>query len=224
MFVMTIDQRGSRRRGVRVEELLTELAARVSCVTSHTGASAGGPTGAVVLPFERTVGDEVQAVLASAPLVVDLALHLARIGGWSVGVGVGAVDRPLAASARASSGDAFLAARTAVERAKSRAVPVPIAVDGADAAAARDAEAVLQLLGAVIARRTSGGWEVIDALPGSTQREVAARLGISAQAVNQRLRAALWDEEQGVRSVAGRLLTVADVADSAAAVVGEVAA
>lgn len=196
MYVMTVDQRGSTEHGVRVPELLDALRRR----TDRTGGAG------IVLPFERTVGDEVQAVLDRADVVVDLSLYLQRLGGWSVGIGIGAVDRPLAESARASSGPAFVAAREAVERARVRGVPVPLAVDGPDPDAAREAEAVLQLLAAVVRRRSPAGWEAVDALAGRTQRDVAASLGITAQAVSQRLGAALWEEEVGARPVAARLL------------------
>jgi len=202
MYVMTVDQRGSREHGVRVPELLDDLLRR----SERTGGSG------IVLPFERTVGDEVQAVLDRADVVVDLSLYLQRLRGWSVGVGVGAVDLPLAVSARASSGPAFVAAREAVERARVRGVPVPLAVNGADPDAARDAEAVLQLLAAVVRRRSPAGWEAVDTLAGRTQRDVAASLGITAQAVSQRLAAALWEEEVAVRPVAARLLERAGVA------------
>jgi hypothetical protein len=200
MFVMTIDQQGSRRRGDQVPGLLENLSA-------HLGAMAPD---AVVLPFERTVGDEVQGVLAGAEAAVDVALVVQRWGGWSVGIGAGPVDTPLAASARASSGPAFVAARDAVERARSRAVPVPVAAAGADPGAAAEAEAVLQLLAAVAGRRTEAGWAAIDAVDGRTQREAAKDLGISAQAVSQRLRTALWDEEAAVRPVVARLLEQAE--------------
>lgn len=196
---MTIDQQASRRRGDRVPELLESLGAHLRRAAPD----------AVVRPFERTVGDEVQGVLDDAAAVVDCALALQRWEGWSVGIGAGAVDEPLAESTRASSGEAFVAARTAVERARSRAVTVPLAVAGADATEATAAEAVLQLLAAVGSRRTTAGWAAIDATAGRTQREAAGDLGISAQAVSQRLRTALWDEEVAVRPVAARLLEAA---------------
>lgn len=199
MFVLTIDQRGSRRADDLVPELLERLAARLT--EAHPEA--------VLRPFERTVGDEVQGVLAEPAAVVDVALAVHRWGGWSVGVGAGPMDRPLASSARASSGEAFVWAREAVERARSRAVPVPLAVHGAAPTAAREAEAVLHLLVAVVHRRTDAGWAAIDAVAGRTQRDAAALLGISPQAVSQRLRTALWEEETEVRPVAARLLAEA---------------
>ena len=204
MLVLTIDQQGSRRVGDRVEELLDAFASLPAMAPGASG---------VVRPFERTVGDEVQAVLDDADLAVDLALTVLRRGGWSVGIGAGPVDELLPASARAGSGAAFVLARAAVERAKSRARVVPIAVAGSDAPAAADAEAVLTLVAAIGERRTPAGWEVIDRVrepgAGARQEDVAKRLGISQQAVSQRLRAALWAEELGARPLAARLLVAA---------------
>lgn len=198
MFVLTIDQQGSRRVGDRVEGLLVEL-----------GGLAPASSPWVVRPFERTVGDEVQAVLDDADRVVDLVLAMTRRGGWSIGVGVGPVDEPLPASTRAGSGAAFVHARAAVERAKTRSRPVPLAVEGAVTERVADAEAVLTLVAALAMRRSRAGWAVIDVLagdPSATQEAVAARLGITQQAVSQRLRAAMWAEEAAARPVAARLL------------------
>lgn len=193
MFVLTIDQRGSRHGTDRVPELLDALA-----------------DVPVVRGFERTVGDEVQGVLDDPDLVVDTVLRVLRDGGWSVGVGAGPVDEPLPDSPRAGSGPAFLLARDAVESAKSRQRPVPLAVRGVDAEAAADADAVLVLLGSVATRRSEPGWEAVDAVREvpATGQDVAARaLGVSQQAVSQRLRTAMWAEEAAARPAAARLLT-----------------
>lgn len=204
MWTMTVDQEGSRRVGDRVDALLAGLGTASPLV--------GAAPGAVVLPFERTVGDEVQAVLADADLVVALALHLVRAGGWSIGIGAGTVDTPLPPSSRAGSGSAFVHAREAVEAAKSRLRSVPLAVRGPRADAAAEAEGVLTLLGAVVSRRSAGGWAVVDRLaaaPAARQEDVAAALGISQQAVSARLRTALWAEEVAARPAAARLLRLA---------------
>ena len=194
MWVITADQRGSRIVGERVAGLLAGLP----------------EVRGVVRRAERTVGDEVQTVLDDAGGVVELALHLLRDGGWSVGIGAGAVHEPLPSSSRAASGEAFILAREAVETAKSRHRSVPVAVRGADAGAAADAEAVLTLIGAVAQRRSTAGWEVADlAASGDGQAVIARRLGISVQAVSQRLRTALWAEETAARSAAARLLVTA---------------
>lgn len=202
MIVLTIDQESSRVVGDRVDELLAALAA-------VPAASAPG----LVRPFERTVGDEVQAVLDDAPLAVEIVLAVLRRGGWSIGIGSGPVELPLPATSRAGTGEAFFLARAAVERAKSRARAVPLAVGGVNATAAGEAEAVLTLLAAVARRRTPAGWEIIDAFEaagvGARQDDVAMRLGISQQAVSQRLRTTHWAEELAARPLAARLLVAA---------------
>lgn len=196
MFVLTVDQRASTGRPDRVPEVLRRLRAFL-----------GGRAG-VVVPFDRTVGDEVQGVLDDPATVVDVALDLLRDGGWSVGIGVGAVDEPLPAVSREASGEAFVRAREAVEQAKSRAATAPVAVRGGPSKRAAEVEALLRLLAAVVDRRTPAGWEAVDALArvGGTQKDVARVLGVSEQAVSQRLRTASWPEEAAVRPVVARLL------------------
>ncbi|UNX53231.1 hypothetical protein MF406_09320 [Georgenia sp. TF02-10] len=198
MWVLTADQHASTRRGDRVEDLLAGLA---PWQEEHADA--------VVRPLERTVGDEVQVLLDDPGAAVDLALELMRRRDWAVGIGAGPVTE-LGPSARASSGPAFVHARAAVERARGRAVPAPVVVAGTDEAAAADATALLQLLAAVVRRRSAAGWEVAELLaPGARQKDVAARLGISEQAVSQRARSALLAEERGARPLAARLLAAA---------------
>ncbi|GII99056.1 SatD family protein [Sediminihabitans luteus] len=198
MFVLTIDQRGSTRAPDRVPALL----ATIERATGGRG---------VVLPFERTVGDELQGLLDDAAVVLDVVAAVLRDAAWSLGLGIGAVATPLPASTRAATGPAYLHAREAVERAKTRAPTVPLAVTGPDERAADEIEALLRLLGAVITRRTPAGWEAVDALDRlGSQTQVATHLGISDQAVSQRLRAALRAEERAVRPLATRLLEDAD--------------
>jgi hypothetical protein len=188
-FVLTVDQRGSRRGPDRVADVLPRLNDTV-------------PT---VLPFERTAGDEFQGVLAEADDVVDAVLDLVRLGGWSIGVGAGPVQRPLPTSTRAGAGPAFLSARRAVDAAKQR--PARLAVRGAVPTDAGDAQAVLTALAVVVGRRSDQAWEAIALVSrGRTQAEAAAELGITRQAVGQRLAAGLWDLEQELRPTAARLL------------------
>ena len=199
MFVVTADQRGSTRTGEHVAALSESLRPWLDRWAADTA-----------LPLERTVGDEVQIVLTSADAALDLALTLARAQQWSVGIGVGPVVEPLGASARASSGPAFVAARSAVERAKLKSEPVPVVVAGDREDAAEAATAVLQLLASVVRRRSREGWEVADLLAGgATQRQIAAHLGISAQAVSQRVASAMIGEERRARPVAVRLIEAA---------------
>jgi hypothetical protein len=193
MFVLTVDQRNSRRGSDRVEELLGWLATQPG----------------VLRGFERTAGDEVQGVMDDPAAVVDVVLALVRRDEWSVGVGAGPVREPLPASTRAGSGPAFELARKAVDHAKSS--PQRLAVRAPDRAQAVAAQAALDLLANVVQRRTDPGWEAVDLISaGTTQTEVAEQLGITKQAVSQRLRAATWAPEVAGRDLAAQLLTAAD--------------
>lgn len=225
---MTVDQVDSRTHADAVPTLLDALQ--------------GVP---VRLPFERTAGDEVQAVLEDPRAVVDAWEAIVRDGRWRVGVGIGH-DLELADSSRASRGGPFLAARDAVDEAKSHpdrvAVRVSPAFDGASAsshddgregeasAAARDAQTVLRLLSIVIEGRTDAGWRVIDAAraaPDATQAQLADQLGITRQAVSKALRAHdAVTVDEGLRTAAhllGRTLELcaADAGASQGARAGE---
>ena len=152
-----------------------------------------------------------------AAAVVDLALGLVRRGEWSIGIGVGPVHEPLPASTRAGSGPAFELARKAVERAKSS--PQLLAVEASDAGRAAAAQAALDLLASVVQRRSEPGWQAVDLISkGTTQTEVAEALGITKQAVSQRLRAATWAPEVAGRDLAAQLLAAADSPSSTASV------
>jgi hypothetical protein len=187
-FVLTVDQRASRRSPDRVADALRALA--------------GVPT---VLRFERTAGDEFQGVLDDPGVVVTVVLDLVRAGGWSIGVGAGPVQTPLPGSTRAAAGGAFVAARSAVEAAKRR--PARVAVRGAASTAAGDAQAVLTALAVLVQRRSEQAWEAITLVEaGRTQAEAAAELGVTRQAVGQRLAAGLWEVERDLRPTAARLL------------------
>lgn len=193
-FVLTIDQRGSRRRPDRVADVLDALA-----------------DVPVVLGFERTAGDEFQGVLDDATVVVEVLARLARDGAWSVGIGAGPVQGPLPSSTRAATGSAFLRARRAVDAAKQRSARV--AVRGEDAEAATDAQAVATALTVLVQRRSPQAWEAIDLVEaGRTQAETASELGVSRQAVGQRLAAGLWEPERDLHPVLARLLTRAEAA------------
>lgn len=190
---MTVDQQASRRSPDRVAAVLEAL---------------GGVP--VVLGFERTAGDEFQGVLDDPAVVVGVLARLVRTGGWSVGIGAGPVQTPLPESTRAAAGQAFLRARRAVDAAKQR--PSRVAVRGEDTEAAADAQAVATALAVLVQRRSQQAWEAIDRVEaGRTQAETAIELGISRQAVGQRLAAGFWETERDLHPTLARLLTRAGV-------------
>lgn len=173
--VITADQRSSRTSPDAVPSLLTALS-EVS----------------TALPFVRTAGDEVQAVVTSPDALAEALAVLLRDGRWHVGVGLGTADLPLPDDTRAARGSAFLAARSAVE-ASSTGVSRPrvVAAHDADPSTAAALEAAVWLWGSLLAQRTPKGWEVCDLLDsGLNQREAGERLGIAQSAVNQRATAA----------------------------------
>jgi hypothetical protein len=218
MFVITADQIDSRNDRDRADGLLETLR---------------GPFGkAFVLPPDQTSGDEIQMLLADARTTLDVLLAIHRTGHWSVGLGIGAVRAPLAASTRQSAGEAFIAARDAVTRAKRADARfalatgpaavgdddrsgVPRSQRSAAALSGEETEALLSMLLLLRQRRSREGWEASDLLAtGLSQAEVAVRLGISTGAVSQRIKAALWRVEEAARPALVRLLDNLDRATS----------
>ncbi|GAB3937533.1 hypothetical protein GCM10029976_050700 [Kribbella albertanoniae] len=198
LFVLTVDQRGSRISGDLVPELLNSLNRRPRL-------------SGLIRKFERTAGDEVQGVLSEAKATIDLVVELLRRDSWYVGLGIGEVIEPLPRSTRAGNGDAFVFARDAVTKAKFS--PHHVNVCGADAQLADQVETVLWLMASVLRRRSDRGWAVADLLAeGLTRREIGVKLGISQSAVTQRAQAAGVAEEQRGRLLASELLSRAEVA------------
>jgi hypothetical protein len=213
MYVLTIDQRGSSSDVDRVPGLISEL------------------RGLTPAPLERSVGDELQGVVEHAAEVVDIALHALRSGNWYVGIGIGTVQLAPGGSPREGSGSGFVAARKAVELAKSAAGQVPLSVvsgtmgrgrevppqarEGAVSSA--NAQAVLRLIGRVVQQRTQAQWRVVDRLRASqggegrhgSQKHVAHELGITEQSVSRAVLRSGWQEEWAARPAAAMLLDCA---------------
>lgn len=213
MYVLTIDQRGSSSDVDRVPDLISALRDRTSAA------------------FERSVGDELQGVVEHAAEVVDVALHALRSGYWYVGIGIGNVQLASGDSPREGSGSGFVAARKAVELAKSAAGQVPLSVvsgtmgRGRDipaharegAIASANAQAVLRLIGRIVQQRTDAQWRVVDRLRPfqagdgrhGSQKHVAQELGITEQSVSRAVLRSGWQEEWAARPAAAMLLDYA---------------
>lgn len=200
MFVLTADQIDSRNSSDRVGSMLTLLAGQLGQ--------------RLALAPDRTAGDELQLLTSHADAALDGLAILARDGHWSVGIGVGAVELPLPDVARAAHGDAFIAARAAVEQAKRS--PTRFGLVGG-AGLLRDAEvrAIVDLVLTVRARRSAEGWAVVDLLEeGRTQASIADALGISPQAVSLRVSAAGWRLDRSAMPAILRLLDDLDGNDA----------
>ena len=169
--VLTVDQRGSRTSPDLVPGTLATLA-----------------DATLLLPFERTAGDEFQGVLDDPASLARVVETLLREDQWNIGIGIGAVNEPLPDHARAGSGAAYLHARHAVTAAKNS--PWHLRVAGDDPGV-RALETTLWLWAAVLARRTTRGWETADLVDeGLSYEETGRRLGVSQSAVSQRAQAA----------------------------------
>ena len=203
MYVLTIDQRHSRATRDRVPDILDALA------------QIPGVSG-----FERTAGDEVQGLLDD-PAAVRAALLVAlRQGEWHCGVGVGDVDDDsYSTGTRAGRGPAYLAARDAVEAAKSMtgsvAVRVPPDAGESATAWAADCEAVWALAAPLVLDRTEAQWRAVDAVDRSpTQSAAAEELGIKPTSVAGALKLSRIREERAAYPVLDRLLAGAHAATS----------
>ncbi|MFF1633710.1 DNA-binding protein [Leifsonia sp. NPDC058248] len=196
MFVITADQVDSRSEPDIVGGTLAGLNERYG--------------ERLALPVDRNAGDEIQALTSDPRAALDLVLELTRNGAWSVGLGCGSVRAPLPAETREASGDAFIAARNAVTRAKR--TTTRFAVDAlTDPLAAEDAEAILNLLLTIREGRSPAGWELYDLVAsGLTQADAAARLGITPQSASDRARASGLRVELAATGALTRLLQSLD--------------
>jgi len=201
-IVVTLDQRASRESDDLVPLWLEQLNS--------------GFREDLALPFVRTAGDELQALVDVPETVVEIVVRCVVSDLWWVGIGIGAVET-LGATSADSRGPAFYNAREAVEEAKR--VRYGLAVVGDDFEQAQCIRASLDLLAFVVQRRgapsRSKGWEAVDlAARGLNTEQIGKRLGISRQAAWQRLKTAGWDEELDGRWLAARLLAKAMESDA----------
>jgi len=210
VFVLTLDQRHSRTGPDRVPELLAALS--------------GVPT---VAAFERTAGDEVQALLDEPAAVRQALLAALRLDGWHCGLGVGGVEEgSWAEGTRSGRGPAYLAAREAVEASAADGTPVAVRVpDGSEKDAARwasDTEAVWTLVAELVTTRTDAQWRVVDAVDAAdTQAAAAETLDVRPTSVAGALRRARVREERAAHPVLDRLLAgTAEALDAGAGVRG----
>lgn len=192
-IVLIADQIQSRQSTDAVPDALEQLAATDT-----------------LLPFERTAGDEIQGLLATPEAAIDAISLLVRAQVWSIGIGVGDVETPLASSTREARGSAYLAARRAIEEAQNSASRIRLvhAVEHDEAdPAAHDAETVLHLVAPLVRERTEAVWEAVDLLTsGKTQTQIGEELGIAQSSISRRLARAHVEEVNRGWELATRLL------------------
>lgn len=191
--VMIVDQRKSRRDVDRIPDLvasLNELA-----------------TDSLIMPFQRTLGDECEGVLHSLDRVPALVSAMARQSCWWIGIGLGDISG-VAADSRDVSGEAFGIAREMVEAAKRRTrresgksrSPWPLRVGGFGGDRDQAIEACLATIHMISASRSKREGQVAAMLDSgfTDQTDIARELSISQPAVSKAIARAHWDEEKAL--------------------------
>ena len=199
MFVLTIDQQDSRSSDDAVPRILDVLS----------------PIDTVV-PFARTIGDEVQGVLDDPDAVAEAVRRIGIDSGWHIGIGIGEVERPLPEPTIEGRGAAFYAARQAVEAAKSAPANLVVSADP-DGDHRGLAEAALRLLISTLAELRSHSRGYVGFRldhPDATQAEIAAEFDVSQQAVSRVLSAGPADIVAGAERLARHHLAQHHLAQS----------
>jgi hypothetical protein len=196
VYALIADQIGSRMHADLADEALALLT------------TAGGEQ--LVLPPDRTAGDEIQAATMDARTALEFVLLLTRDGHWSVGLGVGDVREPLPEATRAMTGSAFILARDAVGEAKKSTTRFALGIETGRLPDAALLQPLIDLLLLLRGRRTPEGWEAADLLAaGRTQSESAAALGVTPQAVSLRVQNAQLHTERAAIAALTELLAAA---------------
>ena len=199
MFVLTIDQQDSRSSDDAVPRILDVLS----------------PIDTVV-PFARTIGDEVQGVLDDPDAVAEAVRRIGIDSGWHIGIGIGEVERPLPETTTEGRGEAFYSARRAVEAAKSAPANLVVSADP-DGDHRGLAEAALRLLISTLAELRSHSRGYVGFRldhPDATQAEIAAEFDVSQQAVSRVLSAGPADIVAGAERLARHHLAQHHLAQS----------
>lgn len=142
--------------------------------------------------------EDIRAQVDTPFDALNLIMALLSDGDWAIGLGI------------ALRGSALRAA-TEVTGRKPATVGVDVDSEGSDAA---DIAATFALLGHVLHKRTLEGREATALVRrGMNQNEAAEALGISKQAMSQRLQAAGWQAEQAGVQLALNLIARAATRD-----------
>lgn len=146
--------------------------------------------------------EDICAEIDSPRALCDTVMALLSDGSWAIGIGVSPAGDEESARAQA----------TASLARGARAGVVKVKVEGAKRRSsqpyAEDIAATFALLGLVLAKRTMEGREATSLVrSGLNQNEAAEELGISKQAMSQRLQAAGWQAETAGWQLAVNLIT-----------------
>ncbi|HIW96575.1 MAG TPA: DNA-binding protein [Candidatus Corynebacterium gallistercoris] len=206
MFAIHASYRGrSKRRAEYVRSVADALAAS-----------------AAVDAVELKGVEDFVCLTTGAEQAGGLVLSLLQAGDFAIGIGatIGSAQLALQDDEDESSGEAMAAATRAVKATHKagtvavrieKAGPGGVLAPGKAAEITEDIHAAFTLLAHVLARRTKEGREATALMrAGYLQSEAAAEVGISKQAMSQRLAAAGWYAEQAGWGLAIRMLARVD--------------
>lgn len=149
--------------------------------------------------FDVVAVEDIRAHVEDAEAACMLIMALLSDGDWAIGLGI-----------TAGSSATNPAVYVASDVVSTRAGTVSVVVEGgsADASDAEDIAATFALISHVLAKRTFEGREATSLVrSGLNQNEAAVELGISKQAMSQRLQAAGWQAEQAGWQLAVNLIS-----------------
>lgn len=210
VFVITMTPRSDRQDRSDLQKFAEALSARIGESVQgrafHFGGDEDNPS--------------LTVILSGARQSIDVAMFAMRFRTWNVGIGVGQADLGTTIGTQTQqyvlTGPAMDASFRAVKDARKQGQLVPLRVMGAKPPRGQKpteflahAQAVLQLIGHIVSKRSTAEWAVLDKLtPEATgqQREVAESLGMTVQAVSQAVKRSLFKSEHEVRKTAAMLL------------------
>lgn len=173
-----------RGRSVRRAALVERSAAALSTLDGVVG-------------FVPVGIEDICSIVDSAQAVCDVVMALLADGDWAIGIGITPALAPSNDAGSAEDEAATRSVATAACKPSARPAQVYVKVDARGRASeASDIAAAFALLSFVLHKRTIEGREATGLVrSGLNQNEAAAELGISKQAMSQRLQAAGWQAE-----------------------------
>lgn len=160
-----------------------------------------------VSEFDVVGVEDIRAIIYTPEAMCDTTMALLAAGDWAVGLAV-LVDDGLTDKAIATEQVLNLASTTLGAHARSGQVKVGVKRGNRkDPAWSADIQAAFTMLAHILSKRTAEGREATSLVrSGMNQNEAAAELGISKQAMSQRLQAAGWQAEMAGYRLAISLL------------------
>ena len=182
-----------RGRSVRRAELVQRSAAALSTLEG-------------VSEFHVLGVEDICAVVDSSTAVCEVVMALLADGDWAIGIGISPGNQADEDSAR------HVATAALKNSARMGQVYTKLNKRGRSAEAS-DIAAAFALIGYVLNKRTIEGREATSLVrAGLNQNEAAEELGISKQAMSQRLQAAGWSAEMAGCQLAVNLIERANLA------------